>query len=125
MSVVTCRLVTSAREFLLQALRERRVQRDERLVEHQEIGLDREGARQRHAARQAERQFAREMVAVLGKAERGEQRVEVGVGGVWRAEPHVLFHRAPRQQPWFLEHHAELCRGRQPHRAAVVGDRGR
>ena len=107
-------------EFGAQALGERRIERDERLVEHQQIGLDREGARQRDAARQAERQLAREMAAMGGEPERREQRVEIGVGRLRRAEPHVLLHGAPRQQPRLLEHHAELAVVGQPHGAGVV-----
>ena len=52
----------------------RGVERNERLVEQQQFGFDRQRARQRDAAREAQRQFAGEMPAMLGQAERGEQR---------------------------------------------------
>ena len=56
-SVVTGRRATSSTSSGASG-RQRGVQRDERLVEHQQIGLDGEGARQRDAARQAERKLA-------------------------------------------------------------------
>ena len=120
-NVVTCRLVTRAASSSLQVLGERRVERHEGLVEHQEIGLDREGARECDAARLAERQFAREMMAMGGEAQRPEQDVKVGVGRFRRPQPHVLFHGAPRQQPRLLEHHAEPAVVGQMHRARIVG----
>ena len=107
-------------ELVAQALGERVVERHEGLVEHQEVGLDREGAGERDAARLAERQLAGIVVAVRGEAERREQRVEIGVSRLRRAEPHVLFDRAPRQQARLLEHHAEPAVLRQAHGAGEI-----
>ena len=45
-------------QLLAQPRRQRVVERYERLVEQQQIGLDREGARQRHPPRQPERKLA-------------------------------------------------------------------
>ena len=44
---------------------------------------------------------------MLGKAERGEQRIECCVRRQRRGKPHVLLDRAPRQQPRLLENDAE------------------
>ena len=46
------------------------VERDERLVEQQQVGLGGEGAGKRHAARQAERQFLRVARQHVGDADR-------------------------------------------------------
>ena len=50
--------------------RQRGIERDERFVEDKQFGLDRKRPRQSDAAREAERQFARIMAAMLGEAER-------------------------------------------------------
>jgi hypothetical protein len=47
------------------------------------------------------------VVAVLGKAERGEQRIERSIRRLRRGEAHILLDRAPRQQPRLLENDAE------------------
>ena len=107
-------------ELVAQAFRERVVEGHEGLVEHQEVGLDREGAGERDAAGLAERQFAGEMIAMGGEPERGEQHVEFGVGRLRRAEPHVLLHGAPGQEARLLEHHAELAVIGQAHHPGIV-----
>ena len=57
-------------QLLAQPCRKRVIERHERLVEQQQIGLDREGARQRHAARQPERKLAGIMIAMRREPQR-------------------------------------------------------
>ena len=96
------------------------VQRHERLVEQQQIGLDGEGPRQRHAAREAERKLAGIVLAMRGEASDLEQRRQRVGRRVRRRQPDIVLDRAPRQQPRLLEHHAEPAVMRQLHRAVVV-----
>ena len=65
-----------------------------------------ERARQRCPSRQADRELAGKVCAVLGKAERREQSGELGFTRVGRDEPHIVFDAAPRQKPRLLENHA-------------------
>ncbi len=111
--------VDEADEFLAQPCGQRAVEGDEGLIEQQEVGLDREGARQRHPPCQSERQLAGIVAAMSGEAERLEQRIERAVARQRRGEPHVLLDRAPRQQPRLLKYHAERAVSRQLHRAIV------
>jgi hypothetical protein len=60
------------RQIALQLPSERRVERNEGLVEQQQGRANGERARQRGAPRQADRKFARKMRPVIGEAERGE-----------------------------------------------------
>ena len=54
------------------------------------------------------------------EAERRKQRGQRGIGRPRRGEPHVLLHRAPRQEPRLLEHHAERAVRGQRHAAVEV-----
>ena len=56
------------------------VERHERLVEQQQVRLGGEGAGQRHAARQAERQFLRIARQHVGDADGLGEVLEVGLG---------------------------------------------
>ena len=67
-SVVMCFSSISAAIFSRRFSRKRGVERDERFVEQQQIGLHRKRARERHASREAQRQFAGKMRGVLGEA---------------------------------------------------------
>jgi len=83
-------------EFFAQSCCKCVVERHERLVEQKQIGLDREGARQRHPAGESERKLAGIVIAMGLEAERLEQRVEPGVGRPRGGKPHVLLDRALR-----------------------------
>ena len=65
-SVVICRLATSAASSSRRWKASAASSGDERLIEHQQIRLDREGARERDAAGLAERQLAGKMAAMRG-----------------------------------------------------------
>ena len=63
-SVVTRTAVHQFGKLVAQPRGQRGVERHERLVEQEKIGLDREGARQRHPAGQPERKLAGIVVAM-------------------------------------------------------------
>ena len=73
-SVITERLSDQGGDLVAQAGGEGIVERCQRLVEDEEIRLDGEGAGERDAAGEAERQFAGEMAAMCGQFQNGEQR---------------------------------------------------
>src|SRR6516165_4826324 len=100
-------LILERGQVFAQSCRKRLVERHERLVEQKQIGLDREGARQRHPPGESERKLAGVVIAMGLEAERLEQRVEPGGGRVRGGKPHVLLDRPPRQQARLLEDHAE------------------
>ena len=106
-SVVTGRRETSSISSRAQSLGQRRVERDERLIEDQQIGFDREGSGQGDAARETERKFAGIVLTVLGKAERREQCVQCCRACLRRGERIFSSTRPPRKQTRFLKHHAE------------------
>ena len=95
----------------------RLVERDERLVEQQDLRLDRKGARQRRAPRHAERQLGGIAVAEAGQLDGVEDRSQVlRRKGRRQSEPDVLLHRPPWQQARLLEH------GGHPRLPQLVGD---
>ena len=61
------------RQIALQLPGERRIERNERLVEQKKRRANGERARERPASREADREFAGKMAAMFGQAERGEQ----------------------------------------------------
>src|SRR5262249_429569 len=67
-------------ELVAQPRRQRVVERDERLVEQQQVGGGREGGRQPHAPWGAKRQPTRLMLPAGGGAERRKQRRQLVVG---------------------------------------------
>ena len=85
------------------------IERDERLVQHQQIRFDGKGAGERDAAGKTEREFAWIVKTMLGQLERGEQLAELCLAYTRRHEPHVFFDRAPRQQPRLLKDDAQLA----------------
>ena len=98
------------------ATRGRRVQRNQRLVHQQQVGVDGEGAHQGGAAAHAHRQPLR--IAVLGfrQADHLEQVIDIGRIGVGRQGQFDVFpHRAPGQQARVLEYITQSWRlaGRQ------------
>src|SRR5262249_3461933 len=107
-------------ELIAQSRCQCSVKRYERLVEQEQIGLDREGTRQRYPPREAERQLAGVVIAVGGKPERAEQGCEAGIGYERGCEPHGLLDRAPRQESRLLEHHPERAVGRQRHASLEI-----
>ena len=115
-SVVTGWRRNQLDEFGAQSRRKRGVERDERLIEHQQFRFDREGARERDAAGKTEREFAGIMARCSASSSVANSVFSAVSLDLRRHEPHVLFDRAPRQQARFLEDHAEpaLCRQRDP-----------
>ena len=105
-------------ELALHQLARLGVERGEGLVHQQELGLRRQGARQRdallHAAAQLARPGVREAREPDPRQHRGDAPGAVGLGEVGEGEGHVAAHRLPRQQAVGLEDH-----GRGP-----AGDRG-
>ena len=84
------------------------VERHERLVEQEEVGLGGKGAGQRHASGQAERQLLRVARQHVGDADRLGQPLEVLLGKVGCGDQlDVLLDRPPRQQARLLEHQAD------------------
>ena len=108
------------RQIALQLPGERRVERNEGLVEQQQGRANGERARQRCAPRQADREFARKMRPVLGEAERGEQGRDLGFARVGRGEPHVVLDAAPRQESRLLKNHAHSAMRRDVDRALEI-----
>jgi len=96
------------------------IERNERLVEHQEIRLDGEGTRQGDAAGKTERKLARIVATMFRKFERGEQLREFRPASMRRQEPDIVFDRAPGQQPRLLEDDAKLAGRGQPNAAFEI-----
>ena len=99
-------------QFLAQPRRQGIVERHERLVEQEEVGLDRERARKRHAPRQSERKLARIVIAMRIEPERAEQRLQVGVRRLRRGQPHVLFDACATAAAAAPGTPCRACRGR-------------
>ena len=84
------------------------VERHERLIEQQQVRLGGEGAGERHAARQAERQFLRIARQHVGDADRLGEPFEVVLRETGRRhEIDILLDRPPRQKAGLLEHNAD------------------
>ena len=93
---------------LPQSIRGPLVERDEGLVQQQQVRLGGEGAGKCHAACQAQRQFLRIARQLVGDADGLRQMLEVGFGEAWIGDEHdILLHRAPRKQPRLLKHEAD------------------
>src|SRR6185437_76660 len=102
-------------ELGAQVARSHLIERRERLVAQQDFGIDRKGARDRHALAHAARQRMRVIVLVAGQAEPRQP----AAGGVFRllgiavenlqAEPHIVERGAPRHQAIVLEHDADFA----------------
>ena len=88
-----------------QALRGRLVERDERLVEQQEVGLDHERARQRGAARHAQRQARGVDVTRGAEPDLGQRRADPRgrVGAFGQHEAQIVLDGAPGQQARLLK----------------------
>ena len=76
-NVVTCRLVDQPREQIAQFERQRGVERHQRFVKQQKVGLDRQGAGERRATGEAKRQLPRKMLGVPGKTQAFQQRLDL------------------------------------------------
>ncbi len=85
------------------------IERYERLVKQQKIRAHRKCARDRCAARQAERQFSGIVREVRAEAEGFDQLGQIGGSGLspWQRQPDILLDRAPGQKPRLLKHNAE------------------
>ena len=109
-SVITARLSTRVGDLLAQPRGERVVERGERFVENEEIGIDGKGAGERDAAGEAERQLAGEMAAMGAQFQNGRTGLQAWLHRIERrGKPHIVLDRAPGQQPRLLEHHAEAA----------------
>src|SRR5262249_27665924 len=97
----------------------------ERLVEQKHIGLDREGARQRHPPGESERKLPGLVIAMGLEAKRLEQRGEPGGGGVRCGKPHVLLNRSAPPPPRLLADPADpAASAKMPCRTRGVVKRG-
>ncbi len=115
------RALPHAQQLVLQAGARDRVERAERLVEQQQVGIDRERARQGDALALAARQLIRPALRIVGEADQLERGT--GASGALgarqcqalEAELDVGEHAAPWQQARLLEH--------QPDRPPLTGRR--
>ncbi len=94
-------------KLFAQARRKRHVERDERLVENEKIGPHGKGARERDAAREAERQFARIMAQMVAEPEIARDLLDILVARLRRGETQIVEDAAPGQKPRLLKHHAD------------------
>src|SRR3984957_14362401 len=105
------------------------VERAERLVHEQDIGLQAQGARQRGALAHATRQLARIVIGEIREPDRIERVLGalLALGLAHALEHHaeldVLDHRAPREQRVLLEHEGDLLRHRSAHPLVADLDR--
>ena len=95
------------RKFVAQLRRQRGIERGERLIEQEQFRLHRKGARQRDATRQPEREFARDNASDAGSARERQTMPRACDSALRRDQTDVVLNRSPRQQPRFLEYHAE------------------
>ena len=93
------------------------IERDEGLVEQQQVGMRREGAGQGHAARKPKRQLLRVARQHVGDADRRGETLELGVRHVLGDDLDILPNRAPGKQPRLLEHDADARVVRHVHLA--------
>ena len=112
-SVVTGRLLTNSASSSRRRAAERIVERHERLVEQQQIGLDRKRARQRHAPRQSKREFARKMIAMRIEPERGKSASRLASLASGAASRTFCSSGPPGQQPRLLKYHRPACSDRE------------
>ena len=105
MRVVVLALQDERQQLFAQPRRERGVERDERLVEEEKIGLDREGPGDRHAAGQPQRQFAGKMIEMSRKTQGSGDFGEIVLARCAN-KTQVLRDAAPGQKPGLLENHA-------------------
>ncbi len=103
-----------------------RVDRGERLVEQQHVGIDGQRARQRHALAHAAGQLVRIVIGKFGEVEIFEQRLRA-LPALGRrnaldldAEHDVLGDGAPRQQQILLQHEGDM--GIRPGDALAVDE---
>ena len=100
-----------ARKLALQRFARDRVERGERLVHQQDVGLDRERPRQRHPLALTAGQLMGITAGIAGQSDQRERRLRllpplVGAeAAVLEAEADIAHDLAPRQQPRVLEHH--------------------
>lgn len=83
-----------------------RVERGERLVEHQQIGIHGQRACHGRAPAHAERQLPRKQRLGLRQPDIAQQSGDAGGRGVVRHQPDVVADRPPRKQRGLLEHRA-------------------
>ena len=107
-------------ELVAQSRRHGGIERNERLIQQKQLGLDRKRARERNPARQPERELARVVEAVRRELEGLKQSRELLLRKIRCHQSHVVLDRAPRQQPWFLEHHGELAALRRTKRSGEI-----
>ena len=94
-----------------------RVERAERLVHQDQLGIVDEGARDRGALLHAAGQLLRIFVLVAGEPDQIEQIAGAGPRGLHRQaddfgrQQHVVENGSPFQQQRLLEHHADVARG--------------
>ena len=101
-------------KFILQPGADQRVQRRERLIHQQDRGLGDKGAGKANALLHAARQFAHLAVRPLRQVHQRQLHVDLvaplvrGLPGQFKAQPHILAHRPPGQQPEGLENHGDI-----------------
>ena len=114
------RLLHERDKLVRETPREHGIERNKRLVKDEQIGFDREGPRQRDAARLAERQFAGEVAQMIADAKIVGDFHEVGLVRLRCGELQIVEHAAPGQQARLLKHHADLRLRRQRHTALEI-----
>ena len=109
-------LAVDALDLDLHLLAQVLVERAERLVEQQHVGIEHEAARQRHALLLAAGQFARIAVGECGRGRRdrascrrGRRTRRAGRRRILQREHDVLRRRHVRKQRVVLEHHADVA----------------
>ena len=127
--IVFLRSFCKQQQFVLQFVADQRIERRERLVHQQDVGVGCEGAREAHSLLHAARQFMAELARPLRQADHGElvgdDPVDLRLWRPAKLEPEgdVLLHRAPRQQRELLEHHGDAAGAQHPQFVgAAMGD---
>jgi hypothetical protein len=107
-------------ELVLQLVADQRIERRERLVHEQDVGVGGEGAREAHALLHAAGQLMAELARPLRQADHrqlfGDDLVHLRLRRPTKLEPEgdVLLHRAPWQKRELLEHHGDAARAKHP-----------
>ena len=89
------------------------VERNERLVKQEKVGLGGKGPRKRHAAREPKRQLLRIARQHVGNADGVSEAIEILSREIRRRHKlDILPDRPPRQEPRLLEHESDAGLGR-------------
>ena len=113
-------------QFVLQPRADQRIERRERLVHQEDVGVGREGTGEADALLHAARELMRELVGPALEADHREllvdDRVPCPARHAAQFEPHadIVAHAAPGQQRELLEHHRDPARAQVAQGAGIA-----